>query len=311
MLLLYGGSNKIKNGYRVQIEFEDASGIIEGGIVRLAGANVGYVLEAPVLNSNHRVDVSIFIRDSLKVPTNAKFEIVSLSMLGDKAIYIKYPEKPAGAFLQEGDKVKGVSPKGLAELQDQAAKLSNQVEGILKQTDTTFTNLNVTLTEYKTAATQLNTSLERLNKSLLAEDTLADASSAVQNINEVSVGLRDFSKDLGPLTQDVRVALKDFQTVAQGTKAFVSHANTKLDTLSSAIEVLPETIQTYNKVGKTLQTALESEESLLGAVTQDKEVKDDAKTFVKNLRTNGILGYKDDSDPEVEDPRDRYRGMRR
>ncbi len=44
----------------------------------------------------------------------------------------------------------------------------------------------------------------------------------------------------------------------------------------------------------------------------DEEVSADTKTFIKNLKRHGVLGYKDDSTYDERDPQtSRYRGMRR
>jgi len=55
MILSFGGSNKVKDAINLTVQFEDASGIIEGGIVRLAGAHIGEVV-SPLMRSlkSHR-----------------------------------------------------------------------------------------------------------------------------------------------------------------------------------------------------------------------------------------------------------------
>ena len=55
---------------------------------------------------------------------------------------------------------------------------------------------------------------------------------------------------------------------------------------------------------------MESGEGLLGTLAYDREVSDDAKAFVRNLKQQGILRYRDKETPE-EDPRNRFRGRRR
>jgi len=297
MVIKYGATNKVQKGYDVEISFSDASGIIKGGLVRLAGANVGYVSEVPILNQQ---------------------EIVSLSLLGDKAIYIRIPDEPSQSLLKAGSRVQGVSPEGLGEVQTKA-------EELLVKTDETFGKLNNTLSEYSEVAQNLNTSITRLNSTLLADEKLEEISETLGNIRSASQSFEELAKGLHPLADDARLTMKEFRKTAKSTSSTVTGAtetikqaqttlakiDQKIELVDPALKTLPETIQTYNKVGKTLETALKNEDSLLSAVTQDKEVKEDTKTFVKNLRTNGILGYKDDSDPDKEDPRDRYRGMRR
>ena len=318
MLIKYGGSNKIKNSIEVTAEFSDASGIIEGGVVRLAGANVGYIASPPVLNENLLVDVKLALRSDLQIPKNAVFKIISLSMLGDKAIYIMHPKTPSKDTIKNGDRVIGVSPRGLDELQAEAEELTHKVGTVLEKTDKTFSEISSTLTEYKTTAEKLNVSLTRLNNSILSEESLGGVEKTLANLESSSSEIEAFSKSLAPIATETRLTVTEFMKVANETNKLVVSTNERINELSPAIKKLPETIDTYAETGKTLQdvgktlkSAISSENSLVGALTQDGEMKSDAQTFVKNLKNNGILGYKDNSDPDKNDPRDRYRGIRR
>ncbi len=318
MILKYGGTNEIQEGYSINVEFDDASGIIEGGIVRIAGANVGVINSAPTLTDAHKIIVPITIREDLKLPTNTRFEITSLSLLGDKAIYLKVPKNPAQTFIKDGAFVQGISPKGLGEVQD-------RTEVLLKKTSSA-------LEEYKEVAEKLNITLNRLNNSILEDDKLEDIGITVENLKEASQSFKELTNGLHPLADEARLTMAEFRKTAKGAnntmtgvsktlevtedtvleaRATFQKVNNSIGKLDPTLNALPETLKTYDRVGKSLEKSFNSEDSLLSTVTQDKEVKNDAKTFVKNLRTNGILGYKDDSDPNKDDPRDRYRGMRR
>ena len=320
MIISFGGSSgKVKDSTTVMVEFSDASGIIKGGIVRLAGANVGEVISAPTLNERNKVDVEIAIKSDLKLPRNAQFKIVSLSMLGDKAIYILYPEENASTELyQDGDYTQGISPKGLDQLQAQAEDITKKMSGVLDRSDATFAQLSGAINEYKTIAESLNTSMERFNNSILSEKNLESMEDTITNLNTTSTEIVAFSKSLAPVTEDTKLLIAEFLSVAEKTNSLVATTNGQIQELEPAIKLLPETIQTYKETGesfktvsKTLEGALTNNDGLVGALTGDSEIKNDAKTFVKNLKNNGILGYKDNMDTEIDDPRDRYRGLRR
>jgi len=325
MILSFGGSNKVKDAINLTVQFEDASGIIEGGIVRLAGAHVGEVVSAPRLNENYQVEVDIAIREDLKIPSNAKFKITSLSLLGDKAIYIIYPEKAATTLIKDGDHMQGISPKGLDKLQEQAEELTAKVNEVLVKTDSTFSEVSDAISEYKLVAKELNISIDRLNESVFSEESLAKLDGTVDNLNTTSAEINEFAKTLRPLSADTKIALSRFMSVAEKTNQLVENAdklmvttNEQMIALRPAINELPSTLKTYRETGKSLQSltkkldgAVGNKDSLVGVLTSDSEIKNDAETFVKNLKDNGILGYKDNSDPNSEDPRDRYRGVRR
>lgn len=340
MIIQYGGnSNRSKDGYVVNVEFENAAGIIEGGIVRLGGATVGSIESEPLLQPNRTVLVPITIRNEIELPKNTKFEIVSLSPLGDKAIYLKVPDPPSEEILKNGDHIMGESPIGLGEITGAGRTLLNDTQEALSS--------------YQEVAEKLNVSLENLNNTLLKQERLLEMEQAVKNVSEASESIKEASqsfkelaKSLHPLANDARLTITEYRNVAKGASETITNTQStikatketmleakgtmveardtlvqaqstfkkidgKIEDLDPTLKALPKTLETYSKVGQSLEKSLNSEDSLLSTVTKDKEVKDDAKTFVKNLRTNGILGYKDDSDPDKDDPRDRYRGMRR
>ncbi len=297
MLIQYGGTNKIKDGYSITVEFSDASGIIKGGVVRLAGANVGYIVDSPTLNENQNIEVPIMLKKELMLPANTRFEIVSLSMLGDKAIYVRFPSTPEQTLLKQGDHVMGVSPKGLGELQDKAEGIAVEVEQLLQKTSVSLDDLNTTLKQFTSTAEKVNLSLDRINNTVFSEESLDHVTSTLENVNEFSTTLPDVATDTSS-------SLKEIKSVATNLNALIKE-------MEPAIQKLPGAIDAYAEVGVSLQEALNNEDSLLGAITQSGEVKEDATVFVKNLRANGILGYKDSTNPEEEDPRDRYQGNRR
>ena len=324
MIISFGQGNKVSDAKVVTVEFTDASGIIEGGIVRLAGANVGEVVNAPRLNSNHLVEVDIAIRKDLKIPTNARFKITPLSLLGDKAIYIYYPETPSRDYIESGDVIRGISPRGLEQLQTQAEELTQKMNMVLEKSDAAFEDVKSAIKDYQVLAQELNISIKRLNNSVLSEDSLVEFNDTLSNLNTTSEVIGEFSTSLKPLVGDTKIAITKVLAVADKADNVVASAeelmqttNTQIASLAPAIEKLPETLDIYNETGKSLkkvsvsiEKALNNEDSLVSTLTADSEINDDAKSFVKNLKNNGILGYKD-SQNAAEDPRDRYRGLRR
>lgn len=311
MIVVYGGGDDVQKGYTVTVEFEDASGIINGGLVRIAGAHIGQVTAEPVLNENNRVDVEVTIKESAKLPVDTEFEIVALSLLGDKAIYLKVPEDQKPPYLKDGDRIMGVSPKGLDAVQNKVEALTDQINIIVGKTDSTFDNLNSTLLEYREVAQTLNTTLKKIEGDLLTDQTIEDLKISLSNIRNTSSSLEEFSHELKPIATETKIALQDFRKVTTNSNEAITKINERIDLIDPVLEALPQTIQTYDKVGVALEKSLSNEGGLLHTITDDKELDKDAKTFVKNLRVNGILGYKDNSNPEADDPRDRYRGVRR
>ncbi|MEE2623910.1 MAG: hypothetical protein VYA46_06770, partial [Verrucomicrobiota bacterium] len=84
--------------------------------------------------------------------------------------------------------------------------------------------------------------------------------------------------------------------------------------LGPALQKVPRTVEALSKVADEARGALQSvkgSEGLLGSLAYDRDMKGDAKTFMRNLRHYGILRYKDAETTDERDPRDRFRGGRR
>src|SRR5947207_9934658 len=63
-----------KTYYSVTIQFSDASGLLKGSDVLLAGAKIGHVSDGPhLVREGHGVVVPLRIYDYVKIPAGSKF----------------------------------------------------------------------------------------------------------------------------------------------------------------------------------------------------------------------------------------------
>lgn len=314
LIIKYGSGNKISEGYEITVIFDDASGIIEGGLVRLAGVNIGHVSRRPELNNQRKINVPIVIKETIDIPDNAQFEITPLSMLGDKAIYVRVPEQESSTFIKSGDVLMGSKAKGLESIQEDAAKITQNLNSLMQKTEVTMQKVNLALDEYSAIGMKLNSSITNLNTSILSKESTDSLSVSLSNIEEITSELKSFTKDLQPLSAQTNKTLTSIEKTSDATQRTVNNIDKQIVLLEPSLQKLPDTLDSFSSVAKTLDTTVQDisgGDGLVSALTKDKEVKTDAKTFIKNLKNNGILGYKNDSDPEANDPRDRYRGMRR
>ena len=80
--------------------------------------------------------------------------------------------------------------------------------------------------------------------------------------------------------------------------------------MESIARAADEVAQAADDASDTIKSVQDGD-GLLGTLTYDGAVKDDAKTFMRNLRRYGILRYRDSSTHDERDPRNRFRGRRR
>src|SRR6266478_4392420 len=81
-----------KKYYAVTVRFTDASGLLKGSDVLLAGAKIGHVAGGPrLVPEGHGVSVPLRIFDYVKIPVGSKFEVGSSGLLGDRFVNVTLP----------------------------------------------------------------------------------------------------------------------------------------------------------------------------------------------------------------------------
>ena len=330
LVLQFGNfRNSYDEVYYIEVRFSNASGLIEGTPIRLAGVRIGAVTGKPVLESitPPKVRVPIAIDASRILPADAIFQIQSATILGDKLIVVTIPENPSTAILGEGNVVNGGGIAGLEAIQNDALALAGDARILITETRTSLGKFDTALDDIRTITGRLDETVEQLNTKVLSDNNVAAFNRTLNNIEDASIGARNASADLKPVLVDARKAVNQIASLAQKAEGTFEEIDTQLASIGPAVEEVPETMRsiqrvankaegavseaekTFTKASQTLDN-LNSDEGLVGTLTKDEEVNTDTKTFIKNLRRHGILGYKDEETPE-DDPRERYRGRRR
>lgn len=310
-------TDRFRGVYKVTVSFEDASGLIKGSQVRMAGAKVGQVVGEPQLTPEGTIVVEIGIRDDTpKLDKNTSFQIASLSILGDKAITITPPppEERAGKYLEDGDHVHGGEPGGLDALQSDAQAIAMDVAAFFSEGRETLDKVDGALEELQTAAGKLSSSIDRINTGLLSEENVENVSGAIADLRGTTANIKEASGEFQPLLVDAKRAIASFDQAAEAAQGTFAQASSEISKLGPALERVPAAVDSLAGVAddarETLQS-VQSSDGLLGTLAYDREVKNDAKDFLRNLRQYGILRYRDESTFDERDPRNRFRGRRR
>ena len=315
LIVQYGRfSGRMKSGYTVTVEFKDASGVIKGSQVRLGGAMIGQVVEKPELGSNRKVKVLLAIREDVLLPTNAVFQITSLSLLGDKAIVVSIPDEASPENLRDGAFLQGGGPSGLEAIQGDAESIAADARVLMGNARTSLLKLDAALDDVRAVAGRLSEGVEKINTGLLSDENLDGFSASIASIQTSAGNIEEASRELKPLMVDARSAMDKVARVADEAQGTFAKANAQIDNLEPALREVPGAIRNISKVAETANEAIgdiKNSDGLLGTLAYDKEIKSDSKTFVKNLRRYGILGYRDEETYDENDPRERFKGRRR
>jgi len=298
---------RLKSVYTVTVEFTDASGVIKGSQVRLGGAVIGQVIRKPELGSNRKVKVEMAIRDDVLLPTNAVFQITSLSLLGDKAIVVSIPEEPASENLADGAFLQGGGPSGLEAIQGDAEVIAADARAMMA-------DLDEALDDVRDVAKRLVVTLDKVNQGVLSDENLNGFSEVVASIKASAGNIEEASRELKPLMAETRQTMDKVAQVADEARGTFAKANSQIDHLEPALREVPQAIRNISEVAESASEAIsdiKSSDGLIGTLAYDKEIQSDSKTFVKNLRRYGILGYRDAETYDENDPRERFKGRRR
>ncbi|QJE96532.1 MlaD family protein [Luteolibacter luteus] len=307
--------DRMRGKYQLVVVFDDASGVIKGSEIRMGGARIGKVADQPELNSEVKVQVTLSIDDPIRIPENSMIQIASATLLGDKMVVITPPEggSTTGRFIQPGAVLRGGGPSGLDAIQNNAEAVSRDARRLMQEAESTFLKLDSAVDDIRIVTGRMADTLEKVNESILSEKNLQHVDSILANLDNASADWAKASASLDPTIGDARKAIQSIEKAAASADDTMARAGKRIDELEPALKEVPKAVSSISRAADKAGAALdrvESGEGLLGTLAYDREVSDDAKTFIRNLKQQGILRYRDKETPE-EDPRNRFRGRRR
>jgi ABC-type transporter Mla subunit MlaD len=273
----------LKKSYRVTVEFQNASGLIKGNAVFLAGAPVGEVEEGPaLLEDKFAVKVPLKIREGVKIPKAARFTVGSAGLIGDAYVGVTVPEgADFNDLYKDGDYIMGTREKGLTDLGPDASE--------------TLLELRNRLIEFK---------------AVLSDENVKNLNLTFANLKDLSSQLKDTSADLDVVVEKAKSAGTALDEVMQGAKKVVAKVDDAANDLKpilakvdGAASELKPVLASFQKTANSATKAVDSAGTLLGKANKgqgalgllmsDKETSDNLKALIKNLKTRGILWYKD------------------
>jgi len=261
MLVVYFGrlGDGFRNYYTVRVEYPNASGLFKDVPVLLAGAKIGLVENNPViLPDMNGVYVNLKIYDNVEIPSKSEFTVGSSGLLGDKFVQVNLLEDAKESPpIPPGTTIQGKGETGLADLFNEAGPIIGEVRAVVQKLD------NIAA---------------KLDKEILNESTLADLNATLANLNTTSASFAEASKKIDG------VVVQAGTTIASGQDAFVS--------AQKAADELQKTLKDVRDLLKEAQNG----RGALGMLLTNKEVANNLRALVINLREHGILWYKDRSD---------------
>jgi phospholipid/cholesterol/gamma-HCH transport system substrate-binding protein len=183
-----------KTYYTVTVRFSDASGLLKGTDVLLAGARIGKVAGGPkLLGEGDGVAVPLKIYDYIKIPEGTKFTVGSSGLLGDRFVNVAVPPGPPKAYLPPNADVKGARETGIDDLTRSGGALVNDLRGTVQKIDTT---------------------VDRLNQDTLSPANMENLKSSMEHLNQATGALAESSKKLDGVVEQADSAMASAKKAA-------------------------------------------------------------------------------------------------
>jgi virulence factor Mce-like protein len=237
-----------KTYYALTVRFTDASGLLKGSDVLLAGARIGKVAGGPrLVREGAGVAVPLKIYDYVKVPEGAKFTVGSSGLLGDRFVDVRPPPGEPKAYLPPNAYIDGTREAGISDLTKQGGALVTDLRGTVQKIDTT---------------------MDRLNQDTLSQQNMENLKASMEHLNQATSALAESSKKLDGVIDQAD------STMASAKKAADGLQNAIADTRA------------------VLRSATQGK-GLVATLLNNQQLADDLHALITNLRTHGVLFYRD------------------
>lgn len=186
-----------KTYYGLTVGFNDASGLLKGSDVLLAGARIGKVSGGPRLaREGSGVDVPLKIYDYVKVPAESKFTVGSSGLLGDRFVNVTMPPGQPKTYIPPNTYIRGARETGLDDLTREGGQVLND----------------------------LHTTVSRLNEETLSPANLQNLKASMDHLNQATGALAESSKKLDGVIEKTDSTMSSAKKAADDLQVAIGDA---------------------------------------------------------------------------------------
>lgn len=250
--------------YELSAEFENASGVLAGDAVKIAGVDVGRVTETEIRNG--LAVVRFTVDQGIELPQDTRVGIRWRNVLGQRFLYVYPGTGPKD--LNEGDTIPVAQTQDVADI----GEFLNRVGPILRAIDPQQANrfldaMNTALAGNEANVRSLLDSGARLSKDLQSRDDeiaslidnadqiLAAYASQDRNIESIFDNLDNVSGVLARRTQDINSLVTNLADVQTQMEDLLKTSHTDIDATIDSLDVVTNTLaRNRENLGRTLAT---------------------------------------------------------
>jgi virulence factor Mce-like protein len=244
-----------KKYYTLTVRFTDASGLLKGSDVLLAGAKIGKVSGGPRMTREaNGVDVPLKIYDYIKIPDGSKFTVGSSGLLGDRFVNVTIPPGDRKKFISPNSYITGTRETGFDDLTREGTALITDLRGTVQR---------------------INTVVDRLGQDALSSGNVENLKASLQHLSEATAAMSQASQKLEGVIGNADATMLSMKKDADTLHLMLTDART---TVQSAADVFRQA--THGN-------------GMLASLLTNKQLADDLRALIANLRAHGVLFYRD------------------
>jgi phospholipid/cholesterol/gamma-HCH transport system substrate-binding protein len=218
-----GKLSPFDDSYLVKARFTDATGVLNGDPVKIAGVEIGKVVSLEVTGGEALLEMEI--QGDVEIPDNAIADIKFLNLLGQRVINILEPEDPSSEILAEGDEIPLANTRPALDL----SVVFNNLRPLIQSTN----------------PEEINT----VARAILAvfkgrEDDLAGI---LGNVGELSSTLADRDQRLARLVEDLDSVTKILNAQKSDIRTSLSEFTLFMESLADMTPLIERTIDDLNE----------------------------------------------------------------
>ena len=207
LIIIFGEvPDLFKPTYSLTVRFSDASGLLKGSDVYLAGAVIGKVTTDPLyIPDSQSVEVHLKIDKNVGIREGSSYEIGSSGLLGDRFVVVRPVAYPKGTpdserkpFVQDGADIDGTSETGINDIMKSSKPLIDKANDIADQLDEMIRKLNTDVFS-GTSTDDLKETIAKLRKMVDNGDAM------IGNVNDLLSQAKTGNGAIGRLLYDRQV----------------------------------------------------------------------------------------------------------
>jgi phospholipid/cholesterol/gamma-HCH transport system substrate-binding protein len=254
MVMRFSKGTGLASTYTLNLEANNAGGIIRGASVLMAGVPIGSISQIHLAQDGAKVTMVASIYEQFKISTNAVFGIGTVGFLGDRYISVS-PGTNTGSnvrYLEAGETVRVAEAFDFSQVAESASGLMNRLSGTVDQ---------------------LSNAVTRLDTTVISDQSLSNLTMTVANF-----------RTLSERAMSAAGGLDDFvRTNTASLSQSITNFSTFTEKLNQVTLELQETVATnrveFTATIKNIERATDRADKLLAEVEQGRGL---AGTLLKN-----------------------------